>query len=68
MCQVEAEAVAAVKHKAEAGKQWDTLKSVPLELSDDNESSMVSKICFLLSFFFFFFFLKNVADVGICAV
>jgi hypothetical protein len=53
MCQVEVEAAVAAKHKAKVGKQWGTSKSVPLELSDDDEPSMVSKMCFLFLFFFF---------------
>jgi hypothetical protein len=52
MRRVEVEAVAAAKCKAEAGKQRGTLKSVPLELSDDDELSMVSTMCFLFFFFF----------------
>jgi hypothetical protein len=65
MRRVEAEAVAAAKRKAEVGKQWGTSKSVLLELSDDDEPSMVSMMCFL---FLFLFFLNNTADVGICVV
>jgi hypothetical protein len=68
-CQVEAEAVAAAKHKAKVGKQWGTSKSVPLELSDDDKLSMVSKMCFLLlSSSSFFFFLNNITDARICVV
>jgi hypothetical protein len=50
---VEVEAAAAAKRKAEVGKQQGTSKSVLLELSDDNEPSMVSTMCFLFSSFFF---------------
>jgi hypothetical protein len=49
MRQVEVEVAA--KHKAKVGKQQGTSKSVLLELSDDDESSMVSKMCLLFFFF-----------------
>jgi hypothetical protein len=52
-CRVEAEAAVAAKCKAKAGKQRGTSKSVLLELSDDDEPSMVSMMCFLFFFFFF---------------
>jgi CO dehydrogenase/acetyl-CoA synthase gamma subunit (corrinoid Fe-S protein) len=46
----EAMVAAAAKHKAEAGKQWAVSKDMVVELSGDNELSMVSQM-----FFFFFF-------------
>jgi hypothetical protein len=49
--QVEAEAEVTEKCKTEVGKQQGTSKSVPLELSDDDELSMVSKMCLLFLFF-----------------